>query len=103
MAANEPKAEYDERDQVLSLSGQGFYLQIQIPPEQLRSLSEVGVATWERRTSIKAGEALGNPVFWCRSSDDPTAVTVLVGADDETWGLSLELPAVALLRILPSS
>jgi hypothetical protein len=103
VAAQEPDADYDELDEVLSLSGQGFYLQVRISPADLRSLSAVGAASWEDRRSIKAGEALGNPVFWCRSSEDPTAVLVLVGADDEGSELSLELPAAALLRVLPRS
>jgi hypothetical protein len=101
MAPKEPTAEYDDLDSVLSISGQGFYLQIVISPQELRSLSVVDTAEWNRRTSIRAGEALGNPVFWCRSTEDPTAVTVLVGADDEAWGLSLEIPAATLLGALP--
>jgi hypothetical protein len=100
VAVREPDADYDELDEVLSLSGQGYYLQIRISPEELGSLSAVGAASWEDRTSIKAGEALGNPVFWYRSTEDPTAVVVLVGADDEAWGLSLEVPAAVLLREL---
>ena len=103
MADDEPEADYDELDEVLGLSGQGFYLTVRISPEKLRCLSAVGAASWQDRGSIKAGEALGHPVFWCRSSEDPTAVVVLVGADDEAWELSLELPVAALLRALPRS
>jgi hypothetical protein len=103
VAIYEPDADYDELNGVLSLSGQGFYLQIRVSPVELGSLSAVGAASWPDRTSIKAGEALGNPVFWCRSEEDPTAVVVLVGADDETWELSLEVPAAVLLRVLPRS
>jgi hypothetical protein len=105
MAADgqEPDADFDELNEVLSLSGQGFYLQIRMSLEQLDSLSTVGAASWEERTSIRAGEALGNPVFWSRSSQDPAAIVVLVGADDETWELTLEIPAAVLLRARPQS
>lgn len=103
MAASQPDADYDELNEVLSLSGQGFYLQVRISPEEIGSLSAVGTASWENRRSIKAGEALGNSVFWSRSGEDPTAVIVLVGADDEAWELSLVIPAAALLRVLPRS
>lgn len=102
VTAIEPDADYDEVDEVLSLSGPGFYLHIQIPPTELRSLTGIPGASWEDRTSIRAGKALGSPVFWCRSKDDPSAVTVLVGADDETWQLALEFPTDVLLRVLPS-
>jgi hypothetical protein len=100
VTAIEPNADYDEQDEVLSLSGQSFLVRIRIPPAELISLSGVSGATWEDRKSIKAGEALNNPVFWCRSTDDPTVVMVLVGADDETWELALEFPADVLLRAL---
>lgn len=103
MVASNPDADYDEVNEVLSLSGQGFYLQVRISPEEIGSLSAVGAASWENRRSIKAGEALGNPVFWSRSREDPNAFVVLVGADDEAWELSLELPAAALSRVLPGS
>jgi hypothetical protein len=103
VAASQPDADYDELNEVLSLSGQGFYLQVRISPEEIGSLSAVGTASWENRRSIKAGEALGNSVFWSRSGEDPTAVIVLVGADDEAWELSLVIPAAALLRVLPRS
>ena len=103
MAASQPDADYDEPNEVLSLSGPGFYLQVRISPEEMRSLSAVGAASWLNRGSIKAGEALGNPVFWSQGSEDPTAVVVLVGADDEAWELSLEIPWAALLRVLPRS
>jgi hypothetical protein len=98
----EHDADYDEMDGVLALSGPGFHLTIRIAPEDLSRLSGVGNASWEDRASIKAGEALGHPVFWCRSTDDPTAVTVLVGDDDEDWDLALEVPAEVLLGALPS-
>jgi hypothetical protein len=99
----QPDAEYDELDEVLRLSGPDFYLLIQIPPRGLHALTGVTSAKWKDRTSIRAGEALGNPVFWCQSSVDPTAVAVLVGPDDETWELALELPAEVLLRVLSPS
>jgi len=83
VAASRSDADYDDLSNVLSLSGQGFYLQVRMSPEEIGSLSAIGAASWEERTSIKAGEALGHPVFWCRSSEDPTAVVVLVGAGDE--------------------
>ena len=98
----EPDADYDELDQVLRLSGPDFYLLIQIPPRELYSLTGLSAATWKDRKSIRAGEALGNPVFWCQSSVDPTAVSVLVGRDDETWELALEFPAV-LREVVPGA
>ena len=100
MTAIEPKADYDAQDEVLRLSNQGFLLLIQITPAELATLSGVSVADWDDRKAIKAGETLGSPVFWCRSTNDPAGVTVLVGADDETWALAVEFPADVLLRVL---
>lgn len=100
MTAIGPRADYDEKDGLLRLSGQGFYLVIEIPRESLLTLSGVGGASWDERQSIRAGTALGKPVFWCRSDDDPTAVTAMVGDDDETWDLAVEIPAAVLLGVL---
>ena len=100
MAPIEPNADYDKLNGILNLSGPGFYLQIHISPDELEPLAEVEGASWEQRTSIKAGQSLGKPVFWCRSREDPTAVTVLVGPDDETWELALEVPVAVVLAAL---
>jgi hypothetical protein len=96
----EPSADYDAVDGLLSLSGDDFYASIQISPEQLRSLAGVGATSWDQRTSIKAGEVLGNPVWWSRNGDNNDVVDVLVGPDDEAWAVWLQIPAAIIRGLL---
>lgn len=91
----EHRADYDERDGVLNLSGPTFYLRVRISGDDLASLSRIDGASWDRRSSIRAGEVLGEAVWW--SVDDNGNVSVLVGRDDETWQVALQVPVEALL------
>jgi hypothetical protein len=99
----EASADYDPVDQVLRISGPGYYLLIAMPAPELASLRDVQGASWEARRTITAGRALDNPVHWCQSTVDPQAISVLVGADDETWALALEFPADVLLNVVRGS
>jgi hypothetical protein len=100
---SEASADYDAPDQVLRISRPGYYLVIQMPINELIALRGVQAASWNERGTISAGKAFGKPVHWCQSSVDPGAVSVLVGADDETWELALEFPADVLLGVVPGS
>ena len=95
------RADYDAVDEVLRITGPDYFLQINMPASELVALRRVQTASWDQRTTITAGRALDRPVHWCHSSVDSAAVSVLVGADDETWDLALEFPAAALLSALP--
>ena len=99
--ANDASVDYDTGDEVLSLTGTDFLLLIHITPSELASLVGVSDAEWGDRESIRAGEVLGYPVFWCRGAEDPKSVSILVGPDDETWAVAAEFPADVLLRALP--
>jgi hypothetical protein len=99
----EVTADYDPVDQVLRISGPGYYLLIAMPAPELAILRDVQGASWEARRTITAGRVLDSPVHWCQSTVDPQAVSVLVGADDETWELALEFPDEVLLTVVQDS
>jgi len=92
-----PDADYDDVSEVLNLSDQTFYLIIRITPDELRSLAGVESASWSDRTSIKAGESLGYPVWW-QPGLSPSSVSVLVGEDPELWEVAVEIPTDVLLH-----
>jgi hypothetical protein len=48
------------------------------------------------RGSLRIGQCVGSPVFWCA---DDAATTLLIGPDDESWGVSMNLPLAALDQI----
>ena len=75
----------------------------EIPPETLRTLLKVESAVWEDRNSIRAGATLGHPVFWSTDSSNSSLVNVLVGPDDETWQVSVQVPTKTLLRAVAAA
>lgn len=64
-------------------------LNVVMTPEELRTLRDIHAANWNERRALRAGTAASAPVFWCC---DATSVTVLVGLDDESWGIAISLP-----------
>lgn len=97
---SEDSVDYDPDDGVLVLTGSTFELHVLIDPQELERLSALPTAVWEDGRSISAGTALGNPVFWCLGSEQGT-VHVLVGHDDQTWGLAVAIAIDALNAIIP--
>jgi hypothetical protein len=56
----------------------------------LLKLRDIRSADWNARRSIAVGRAAGSPVWWC---SDGESATLLIGHDDETWDMSLTVPA----------
>jgi len=87
-----PSVDYDEAEGVLTVSAAGVSLLIRIQRSDLQLLAGVPAASWLQRSSITAGTSLGSPVFWCRDEEAPDTAVILVGGDDETWELALQVP-----------
>lgn len=64
--------------------------------DEMDLFPKVLTADWQNRGSLRIGQCAGSPVFWC---SDGEAVTLLVGPDDESWGVSMNLPLAALEQI----
>lgn len=92
MRDDRPSVDYDQSDGILTVSADGVSLLIRIHNSDLQVLAGIPAAWWLQRRSIKAGTALGNPVFWCRDDEAPDTAVILVGRDDETWELALHVP-----------
>ena len=60
---------------------------------QLRGIRE---AVWNERRSITAGTSAGAQVFWCANGD---TATVMIGHDDETWDIALQIPIAVVEKI----
>lgn len=69
---------------------------IWIRPEEVDLFPKVRDAEWQSRNSLRIGQCVGSPVFWCA---DDAATTLLIGPDDESWGVSMNLPLAALDQI----
>lgn len=63
---------------------------------ELAALSGIRSANWNERSSIRAGESAGAPVFW---ACDGTDATLMIGSDDETWDIAISLPVAVVEEI----
>jgi hypothetical protein len=64
--------------------------------EEIDLFAKVRDADWQSRGSIHIGQCVGSPVFWCAGAEK---VSLLIGPNDETWGVAMSLPLVALDQI----
>jgi hypothetical protein len=58
-------------------------------PSELDGLRAIRGADWVMRHSLHIGVSAGAPVHWSANGE---TVTVMVGHDDETWDIALEIP-----------
>jgi len=70
---------------------------IRAVPSDLMKLTDIRMANWDERQSIRAGATAGAPVFWAA---DGAGVALLVGDDDETWDVSVRIPFAAVEEIV---
>jgi len=70
---------------------------IRAVPSDLMKLTDIRMANWDERRSIRAGATAGAPVFWAA---DGAGVALLVGDDDETWDVSVRIPFAAVEEIV---
>lgn len=82
--------DYDDQDQLLTLTSPDLVLQIGGDPDTFRAVADAASASWEDRQSVPAGRCLDQPVYWCQGSE-PDTVQVLIGPDDETWSVAVVL------------
>ncbi len=64
--------------------------------DEMDLFPKVRDADWQSRGSLRIGQCVGSPVFWC--SDDK-GITLFIGPDDESWFVSVNLPVEALEQI----
>ena len=65
--------------------------------EEIDLFPKVREADWDERGSARIGRCAGLPVFWCA---DGRGISLLVGPDDESWGVSMTMPLFALDQII---
>jgi hypothetical protein len=80
----------------LALSTDQFHVVVHIPPEQLPRFAEVGGRRWTDG-AIPIGRCAGGGAFW---STNDGALSLLIGHDDQTWDVSLSMPADTLTQIM---
>jgi hypothetical protein len=92
--------EGEKRLYAVSLSTDTWLALIHIPPEESARLAEVRSRAWEDG-ALRIGESVGASVFWSVNGEDDTdTVVLLVGEDDETWDISIAIPAAVVDEII---
>lgn len=85
------------RQAILKISGDSFEITIWIPAQDTRLFEQVRTTRWDQRGSLCIGNTAQAPVFW---SCDEETLSILVGADDETWDIGFALPLSTLDSII---
>jgi hypothetical protein len=91
--------EGEKRLYAVSLSTDTWLALIHIPPEESALLAQVTSRVWDDG-ALRIGESAGASVFWSVNGDDHGTVVLLVGDDDQTWDISIAIPAAAIDEII---
>ncbi len=81
----------------LGIDRQDSSVVVWVRSEEIDLFSQVRDADWQNRGSIRIGKCDGSPAFWCV---DAEKISLLIGPDDETWGVAINLPLLALDQII---
>ena len=90
--------EGEQRLYAVSLSTGTWLAVIHIPPEDAIKLNDVASRSWDDG-SLRIGESAGAAAWWSAGDDNET-VMILIGHDDETWDISIAIPAATIPEIL---
>ena len=90
--------EGDERLYAVSLSTDTWLAVIHIPPMDASKLNDVASRSWDDG-SLRIGESAGAAAWWSVGDDNET-VMILIGHDDETWDISIAIPAATIPDIV---
>ena len=90
----------DKRYYAISLSTHTWLMLIHIPPEEVPRLSEVTSRPWDQG-ALRIGDSAGASAFWSTNGEeDRDVVVIVIGQDDETWDISVAIPATTIDSIL---
>ena len=94
------EAEVDEEGRTVAcakIANGEWEVNIRATPQEFAALSSIRTAAWASRHSIRVGRSAGAAVFW--SCEGPTA-SILIGSDDETWDVAVEVPVEVVDQIV---
>lgn len=87
----------------VKIGADSFEVNVLIPAAEADRLSRVRRTPWEGG-ALRIGTSAGAPAWWCAGGgdidDDTTTVSILIGEDDQTWDVALQLPAEVIDDVL---
>jgi hypothetical protein len=87
-----------QRFYLIKVGTAAFEINVRVAARDASRFSSVLATQWESG-ALRIGECAGAPVFWC-AGVDRDSVSVLVGHDDQTWDVGLELPPATVGEII---
>jgi hypothetical protein len=81
----------------LKLATDDWEVNVYAPPDEFFRLCDIRAAAWNDRRSIEAGKSAGTRCFWAAVND---RAAFMIGADDETWDISIAIPFDLIDEIL---
>jgi hypothetical protein len=82
---------------LVKLQSSAWEINVRATREELLSLREIRDAVWADRRSLQVGTSAGAPVHWSASGG---TATVMVGHDDETWDIAIDVPIASIEEIV---
>jgi hypothetical protein len=96
-----PASRGNDRDRpallLVKLQAPGLEFNFRASPSELEHLRGLLGEDWTTRRSLHLGQSAGAPVHWAIDGD---TVTVMVGHDDETWDIAIQIPVGTVERIV---
>ncbi|MGB1217846.1 MAG: hypothetical protein ACPG5P_08205 [Saprospiraceae bacterium] len=84
------------------ISAENWELNIKsIPKEEIELLEKIQETNWAERKTIQVGLAVNAKVFWCFTA--PDIISILVGQDDETWDMGVNISLEEFKELLLKS
>lgn len=82
---------------VAKLSSESWEVNIRASAAEFAGLDAIDSASWNARSSIRAGVSAGSAAFW---SHDAGEVSILIGEDDEMWDIAVTVPVAIVRRLV---
>lgn len=82
---------------ILKIQENNWEINVWMTEEELARVPGTRTARWDEHGSIQLGECAGSPAFW---SCEDGKLSILVGADDETWDFGVTLPESVIDEVM---
>jgi hypothetical protein len=85
----------------IKISTDSFEINVDVPIEFVGRLNLVRQTPWVSG-ALRIGTSAGMPAWWCvgDESEDARVLSILVGKDDETWDIAVQLPIDTVDEVL---
>lgn len=72
-------------------------LNVRAAASEFAALGSIRSANWTARQTLAIGTSAGAPVYWASDGDN---ASILVGLDDETWNVAVNVPVHVIDRMV---